>query len=79
MKKILFPALATLMIAASPAAFAQTMGSWYVLADANTHACYAVNRTAASGEQLMGGPYTSQSKALSAIGGINACDGQWAP
>ena len=78
MKKVLFPALAAMLTLASPAAFAGS-GSWYVLADANTHACYAANRTAATGEQTMSGPFATQTQAKSAMGGILACGSQWQP
>lgn len=79
MKKILLPALATLMIVASPAAFARTSGDWFVLADSNIHACFAAPRTAASGEETLSGPYASQAKAMAAMGGILACGSQWQP
>ena len=53
MKKILFPALATLLTVAASAAFAQTSsGSWYVLSDTNTHTCYASDRTSFIGRKL---------------------------
>jgi hypothetical protein len=79
MKKILFPALATLMIVAAPAAFAQTAGSWFVLTDSNTHACYAANRTATPGEETLSGPHASQQTALSAMSGLVQCGDQWQP
>ncbi len=78
MKKILFPAVAAFLTLASPAAFAGA-GSWYVLADANTHACYTADRTATSGEETMSGPFASRTQAMSAIGDILACGSQWQP
>ncbi len=75
MKKILFPALATLLTLASPAAFAQS-GPWYVLVDMSTHSCFAAHRIGITGENTLGGPYASQKMALSAIKGIGACTGQ---
>ena len=78
MKKILFPALATLLTVAASAAFAQSSaGSWYVLSDANTHACYATDRAATSGEAQLAGPYASQSRALAALASDAQCDGQF--
>ena len=79
MKKILLPALATLMIVASPAAFARTSGDWFVLANSNLHACFAAPRTAATGEETLSGPYSSQAKATTAMGGLVACRGEWEP
>lgn len=67
------------MIVAAPAAFAGTSGSWFVLTNSNTHACYAANRLAAPGEQALSGPYASRRSALTAIGGILACGSQWQP
>jgi hypothetical protein len=77
MKKILFPALAAVMLVASPAAFAHASGDWFVLADSNTHACFAANRTATGGEETLSGPYASQAKAMSAVGGLVQCGGQF--
>jgi hypothetical protein len=78
MKKIVLPALAALMIVAAPAAFAGTSsGSWFVLADSNIHSCFAANRTAATGEETLGGPYASQAAAISAIGANVQCGGQY--
>ncbi len=77
MKKILFPALAALLIISAPAAFARTSGDWFVLADSNTHACFAADRTAAGGEETLSGPYVSQAKAMSAVGGLVQCGGQF--
>ena len=74
MKKILFPMLAAVALVAAPAAYAKTMhdydqaGSWRVLADANTNTCFASNRPAASGEINVSGPYSSEARALAAIG-----------
>ncbi len=79
MKKILFPMLAAVALVAAPAAYARTMhdtdysGSWRVLADANTGVCFASNQPAQSGEAMVSGPYASESKALSAIGGDIRC------
>lgn len=79
MKKTLLPALAALMVVAAPAAFARTAGSWYVVADNSTHACYAVDRTASIGEQTLSGPYRSQARATAAMDGTLACGSQWHP
>ena len=76
MKKILFPALAILLMAASPSAFAQSSGSgpWYVLLNSNTHVCFAAHRVNQGGEEsVLGGPYASQSAALSAISRTGQC------
>ena len=78
MKKILFSAAATLAIVGTTAAFAAS-GSWYVLADVNTHACYEAPRTASMGEQVIGGPFASQTDAQSAMGGIVQCGSIWEP
>ena len=82
MKKIIFPLLAAAAIVAAPAAYARTMhdndgGSWRVLADANTHACFASNQPAASGESMISGPYRSESQALAAIGSAVQCGGEF--
>jgi hypothetical protein len=77
MKKILFPALATLLMAASPAAFAQG-GPWYVVQNANTHECFAAHRVGYGDEEAtLSGPLASQSAAISAIQGIAACGGAY--
>ena len=79
MKKILFPLLAVAALAASPAAYARTMhdsdvsGSWHVLLNSNDRLCFAANRMASNGEVTIGGPYSSESKALGAIGSKIQC------
>ena len=81
MKKILFPLLAIAAVAAAPAAYAKTTndhesaGAWRVLADANTLACFASNQPARSGEVTIGGPYSSESQAQSAINASIQCGG----
>ena len=79
MKKIIFPMLAAAAIIAAPAAYARTMhdsdvsGSWHVLMNANDQLCFAANRMASNGEVTISGPYSSESKALSAIGSKVQC------
>ncbi len=76
MKKILFPALATLLMAASPSAFAQSSGTgpWYVLLNSSTHVCFAAHRVNEGAEEaLLGGPYANQGAALSAISRTGEC------
>lgn len=78
MKKILLPALASLMIVAAPVAFAGTSsGSWFVLTNSNIHSCFAANRTAATGEETLSGPYASQAAAITAINGLVQCGDQF--
>ena len=77
MKKIVLPALAALMIIAAPAAFARSTGDWFVLADSNTHACFATNHVATTGEETLGGPYASQATAITAINSLVQCGGQY--
>ena len=60
----------------SPAAFARTSGGWFVLADSNIHACFAAPCTAATGEETLSGPYSSQAKAAAAMGNTLACGSQ---
>lgn len=74
MKKIILPAVAALMMAASSPAFAA--GPWYVLFNSQTQSCDAAHRVAVgSDEQTLGGPYASQIDALSAIDTIGECGG----
>ncbi len=77
MKKIIFPVLAAAAIIAAPAAYARTMhdsdAGWRVLADSNSQTCFVAPRGAASGETAISGPYSSQSKALSAMGSDIQC------
>jgi hypothetical protein len=73
MKKILFPAIATLLTLASPAAFAQS-GPWYVVLDDSTHSCTAEHTVGEGGaQQTVGGPFESQGAALAAIHGLGVC------
>lgn len=75
MKKILFPALAGLMMVASSTAFAQS-GSWYVVFHDSTHSCTAQHALAEGGrQQTVGGPYSSQSAAISALDNMGTCGG----
>ena len=79
MKKILFPMLAAVALVAAPAAYAKTMhdydqtGSWRVVEATSTRTCFASNRPAISGELMVSGPYSSEAKALSAIGAKIQC------
>ena len=76
MNKVLLSALTSLLILASPSAFAEMhTGTWFVLADANTHACFAAPRVASAGEHALSGPYARKATALTAIKGIVECDG----
>ena len=75
MKKILFPAVAALMIAAAPAAFAES-GPWYVVFNHQTNSCnaqHAIGRAAA--RSTVSGPLPSQIAALDAINHIPRCGG----
>ena len=75
MKKILFPALAGLMMVASSTAFAQS-GPWYVVFHDGTHTCTARHGISKGGEQqTLGGPYSSQSSAISALDQLGQCGG----
>ncbi len=82
MKKVLLPLLAVAALVGAPAAYARTMhdndaGSWRVLSDVNTHACFVSNRMATSGEAMISGPYASESQALGAIGSAVQCGGEF--
>ena len=75
MKKILFPAIAALMIAGTPAAFAES-GPWYVVFDSQTNACTAQHDVGTTPEQTaVSGPLPSQIAAIDAIHSIPSCGG----
>ncbi len=75
MKKILFPAIAALMIAGTPAAFAES-GPWYVVFDTQTNSCTAQHDIgAAPTQEAVSGPLPSQIAALDAINHIPSCGG----
>jgi hypothetical protein len=79
MKTLLFPALAGMLVFAAPSAFAELHGgTWFVLADANTHACFVDSRSASGGEQTLSGPYARKATALTVIEGIVECHGPYA-
>lgn len=79
MKKILFPALAAMMFAAAPTAFAQTSGGWFVLTNSNTHSCFVANRTATPGEETLSGPFVNRTEADTVMGDLVQCGDQWQP
>jgi hypothetical protein len=75
MKKILFPAIAALMIAGAPAAFAEG-GPWYVVLDKQSNSCNAEHSVGTGAEQsTLSGPLPSQIAALDAIHSIPSCGG----
>ena len=76
MNKVLLSALTSLLILASPSAFAEMhTGTWFVLADVNTHACFVDSRSASGGERALSGPYARKATALTVIEGIVECHG----
>lgn len=82
MKRILLPAVATLVMAASTAAYAQS-GPWFVVFNDQSRTCTAQHGVGASTggssmgsqEQTVSGPFDSQESALVAINGIGVCGG----
>ena len=67
---------AVALTVASSAAFAQS-GPWYVLHSDRSKDCFAAHRINIGGqEEMVAGPYTSQSAAISALDHTAACTGE---